>query len=145
MKFIKKLFRYIFPYVELKYLAYHDTLTGLYNRNWLYKKIKPKDYLYVYFIDINGLSIVNQKGHTFGDKHIKKCVSDIYNRIKFTDCFIRYAGDEFIIFAKNVRYLKTNKLYSVGFSEIKDNDLSTAINTADYNMIKEKRIWYMHN
>ena len=48
---IKRIFT---EYKEIKYLAYHDSLTGLLNRNWLYKNIDFIDHKYVYFIDING-------------------------------------------------------------------------------------------
>ena len=71
------MFRFIKEYKELRYLAYHDSLTKLYNRNWLYKNIDSIKRKYVYFIDINDLHEINKAGHTFGDKHIIKCVDAI--------------------------------------------------------------------
>jgi diguanylate cyclase (GGDEF)-like protein len=86
-------------YKELKYLAYHDSMTGLYNRNWLYKNIHSIDHKYVYFIDINNLKQINLQGHTFGDEHIKKVVRHLQYRMHSThDILVRYAGDEFILF-----------------------------------------------
>jgi len=73
----------------LKYLAYHDSLTGLLNRNWLYKNIDQIKAKYVYFIDINDLHKVNEKGHTFGDEYIKKVIATI----KHNGTLLRYAGD----------------------------------------------------
>lgn len=61
---IKRLYE---EYKELKYLAYHDTLTGLLNRNWFYKNINNIDVKYIYFIDINNLHEINKKGHSYGD------------------------------------------------------------------------------
>lgn len=127
--------KWIIEYRELRYLAYHDSLTGLLNRNWLYKNIDKIKAKYVYFIDINNLHEINKSGHTFGDKHIKKCVNLI--NIDKNNIFIRYAGDEFILFSNHENLLKTNTLYSVGISKI-ENDIESAINYADCNMIKSK-------
>lgn len=124
---------YFIEYQELKFLAYHDSLTGLLNRNWLYKnshKIKTK---YVYFIDINNLHEINKNGHSFGDKYIKDTISSISAR----GTLIRYAGDEFLLFSDFKNEIETNKLFAVGFSEIK-NDIFDSINEADLEMLKSK-------
>ena len=124
-------------YKELRYLAYHDPLTGLLNRNWLYKnkaKVKRK---YVYFIDINNLHEVNMSGHTFGDKHIIKCVESI--KTDKSDYLIRYAGDEFILLTDTTK-VQTNELFSVGMCEVYG-CLTKAVNTADRRMIKSKTLW----
>lgn len=131
------MFRFIKEYKELRYLAYHDSLTKLYNRNWLYKNIDKLNCKYVYFIDINDLHEVNKAGHTFGDKHIVKCVEAI--KMDKTDYLIRYAGDEFVLIT-NTTELKTNELFSVGKCEIKE-CLNEAINLADAEMLKSKSLW----
>jgi len=131
---IKKWFKEI---KELKYYAYHDELTGLYNRHYL-KTIDINKYNYVYFIDINNLKEYNKNGHTSGDQHILDCVGDIKdNYLSYTDCFIRYAGDEFIILSVYPRYITTNCLYSVGESKITFR-LDYSINIADKKMIENK-------
>lgn len=126
---------------ELRYLAYHDPLTGLLNRNWLYKNLNSIDKKYVYFVDINNLREYNKQGHTFGDKHILLIVYDILmlDTYKNNNIFVRYAGDEFLIFSNTKNLLKTNNLISVGFAIIND-DIKLAINNADALMIiaKEK-------
>lgn len=119
-------------YKELKYLAYHDALTGLLNRNWLYKNIDKITGKYVYFIDINDLHKVNEQGHTFGDKHIIRVVESIKHR----GVLIRYAGDEFILISDFENEVETNELYSVGVCEI--GDLSESINIADSKMLESK-------
>lgn len=122
---------------ELKFLAFHDSLTCLLNRNWLYKNYdvvaKKK---YVYFIDINDLRKVNEGGHTEGDIHIKKCVKSI--KISKRDILIRYAGDEFVVFSDRVNLVETNNLFTVGMCEVED-DVHHSINIADKNMIKSKK------
>lgn len=132
------MFKFIKTYRELKWLAYHDSLTKLLNRNWLYKNINKLKFEYIYFIDINNLKEVNKQGHTFGDNYIKKFVKSV--NCDKSDIFIRYAGDEFIILSNTKNKFKTNKVYSVGVSKI-INDLKTSINLADTDMLKSKLLW----
>jgi GGDEF domain-containing protein len=134
---IKRIYR---EYKELKYLAYHDSLTGLLNRNWLYKNIDQIKAKYVYFIDINDLHKVNENGHTFGDEYIKKAIATI----KHNGTLLRYAGDEFILFSNHEDQVTTNYFYSVGISAI-NGSLMDAINLADAEMIKSKLIYKHEN
>lgn len=120
--------RFIREYKELRYLAYHDSLTGLLNRNWLYKNIGKITSKYVYFIDINNLHNINKLGHTFGDSHINKCIKSI--KISNDDILIRYAGDEFVLFSNSSNIIKTNSLFSVGFCKV-DGDINKSIKKAD--------------
>jgi len=129
---IRKVFT---EYREIKYLAYHDALTGLLNRNWLYKNVDSINYKYVFFIDINNLTGINKDGHTEGDKHIKHCVKHMKC---INSILLRYAGDEFIMFSNDKDAIWTCKLYCVGRSTI-DDSIMDAINRADIEMIKIKR------
>ena len=128
------MFRIIKQYRELKWLAYHDSLTGLLNRNWLYKNIDQIKAKYVYFIDINDLHKVNENGHTFGDEYIKKAVATI----KHNGTLLRYAGDEFILFSDFENEVETNDYFSVGFSIIL-NSIEDAIKDSDSKMIASKK------
>lgn len=120
-------------YRELYHLAYHDSLTGLYNRNWLHKNINKIDAKYVYFIDINNLHAVNLQGHIVGDEYIKRAI----NSIQHSGTLIRYAGDEFILFSDTSNEVVSNSLFTVG-TAIVGNDLKQAIAEADINMLKNK-------
>lgn len=130
----------------MEYLAYHDSLTKLLNRNWLYDNERNigelcwnNFYEYTYFIDLNNLHEINKKGHTEGDKHILFCVEEIKKKIEFKNCeFIRYAGDEFIVFSKQDNLLTSNDLYTVGKSKVIPYDIRKSINDADIKMIKNK-------
>jgi len=110
-------------------------LTGLLNRNWLYKNIDNIKAKYVYFIDINDLHKINEKGHTFGDEYIKEAISTI----KHNGILLRYAGDEFILFSDFKVEVISNKYYTVGFSEVNQN-LIKAIQNADNEMLKYKKL-----
>lgn len=124
----------IAEYKELRYLAYHDSLTGLLNRNWLYKNIDQIKAKYVYFIDINDLHSVNENGHIFGDEYIKKAVSMINHR----GTLIRYAGDEFILFSDFKNEVETNSVFAVGCSFV-SKSIIESIYDADTCMLNEKR------
>jgi len=123
-------------YKELRYLAYHDSLTGLLNRNWLNANKISIKHSYVYFIDINNLTEVNKLGHTFGDEHIINVVKHITKSSE--DYLVRYAGDEFILFSNSKDIIKTNTLYAVGMSK-NNGDLTDAIMVADMKMIESKK------
>lgn len=130
---IKRIYR---EYKELKYLAYYDTLTGLLNRNWLYKNINQIQAKYVYFIDINDLHKVNENGHTFGDEYIKEAIATI----KHKGTLVRYAGDEFILFSDHENEVNTNTYYSVGCS-IVSKSIEDSIKESDIKMIASKKLY----
>jgi GGDEF domain-containing protein len=123
-------------YKEWKYLAYHDPLTGVLNRNWLNAQKMSIKNPYVYFIDINDLTEVNKFGHTVGDMHIINVVKHIPQ--VDGDYLVRYAGDEFILFSNYENLISTNKLYSVGMSTNRG-DLPNSIMEADIKMIESKK------
>jgi GGDEF domain-containing protein len=127
--------RTVKEYKELKYLAYHDSLTGLLNRNWLYKNIGNIDKKYIFFIDINNLHEINKKGHTFGDEYIKEAINSIL--LVKEDILIRYAGDEFILFTNRKQAIYNCEYFTIGFAEIGD-DITLSITKADENMLKNK-------
>ena len=119
-------------------MAYFDDLTGLLNRNWYALNKSKINKKWVYFIDINNLHNINSKGHSVGDEYIKRIVGIIKNKLKKNDLFIRYGGDEFLIFSDEKNLIKDEELYSVGYCEIKEN-IEEAINYADHKMLSNKR------
>lgn len=99
---------------QLEYLAFHDDMTKLYNRHYLFMELNITDFKYLYFIDVNGLKKVNESGHFTGDEHIRKIVRMIQNELDSKDIFIRYAGDEFVVLSNDDNKLTSNNFYSVG-------------------------------
>jgi diguanylate cyclase (GGDEF)-like protein len=128
---------FIKEYKELKYVAYHDTLTGLFNRTWLNKHIHSIKKNNVYFIDINNLHEINKKGHSTGDLYIKNIVKSIKIMLSDDDIFVRYAGDEFLIFSDNRSLVKSSEMYTVGQSFVVFS-IEAAIVNADIRMIEQK-------
>jgi len=134
---LSRIKRWIKEFKDLRYYAYHDELTGLYNRHYI-NNLDVSKFRYVYFIDINNLKEYNKQGHTAGDKHLVHCVHYVRtNYVNSTDVFIRYAGDEFILLSEHRKKIISNTLYSVGESLILG-ELKDSIEMADKQMIINK-------
>lgn len=91
---------------ELRYLADHDSLTGLLNR----RRFRSELDQYVSFtaryggrgavmvIDIDGLKEVNDRlGHQAGDTLIRRVSEILRERVRATDLVARLSGDEFAV------------------------------------------------
>lgn len=89
---------------KIKYLSYHDELTGLYNRRFYKDHIEKLDIeanLPISFIfgDVNGLKQVNDTlGHAKGDELIQKTADAIISSCRENDIVVRLGGDEFLVF-----------------------------------------------
>lgn len=94
---------------KLHHLAYHDTLTGLYNRLYLYEEIgeKLKNTGCVgalYFIDLDNFKFVNDAlGHNIGDELLKAISNRLLTLTGENIALIRLGGDEFVFFASEVK------------------------------------------
>ena len=88
---------------EIKYLSYHDALTGLYNRSYFQQAVKGIDVpenlpLSVIFADLNGLKMTNDIfGHAAGDALVVKASEILVNSCREGDMIARVGGDEFVI------------------------------------------------
>ena len=91
---------------ELRYLADHDSLTGLLNR----RRFRAELDQYVSFadryggqgaamvIDIDGLKEINDRlGHQEGDNLIRRVAAALRERVRATDIVARLSGDEFAV------------------------------------------------
>lgn len=92
---------------RIKYLSYHDSLTGLYNRIYfeeVKKKYDQPEYLplVVMMGDINGLKFLNDAfGHAEGDKLLVETAKIIQNCCDQNAIISRTGGDEFTILFPN--------------------------------------------
>lgn len=88
---------------DIRYLSYHDALTGLYNRAFFEEEGKRLDnghYLPLSVImgDINGLKLTNDIfGHAEGDKLISGIANILNKCCRSKDIVARVGGDEFCI------------------------------------------------
>lgn len=98
---------------ELQYIAYHDPLTGLYNRLYLYETVGTRlshmksDDMYntldaMIFIDIDNFKFINDTlGHSFGDKFLLEVAMRLLSFTKYNYELYRLSGDEFVFYMKN--------------------------------------------
>lgn len=88
---------------KLRYISFHDNLTGLYNRAYFEEELKRLNKtrqlpLSIIMADINGLKLVNDAfGHHMGDSLLKHSTNIIKNSCRSEDIVARWGGDEFII------------------------------------------------
>jgi len=91
---------------KLRYLAYHDPLTGLLNRRVMESVLEREYYRYqrypkslsVVFVDLDHFKHVNDAhGHDRGDDLLKYVARVLMELSRNTDVVARYAGDEFVM------------------------------------------------
>ncbi|HWP97870.1 MAG TPA: diguanylate cyclase [Syntrophomonadaceae bacterium] len=88
---------------DVKFLLFHDKLTGLYNRTYFEEEIKRRDNenqlpISLILADVNGLKLVNDVlGHQEGDKVLITVAEVLKVYCRPEDIVARWGGDEFII------------------------------------------------
>lgn len=95
---IAKLFSY---YLELERLAYRDSLTGLYNRQFLYKYFEEMSTTggALLFLDLDGFKKINDLyGHDTGDLVLREVALRLESFVQPQQGFaVRLGGDEFVV------------------------------------------------
>jgi len=87
---------------KVKYLSFHDGLTGLYNRAYFdeeLKRLDTKRQLPITMVmgDVNGLKLINDAyGHARGDILLKEISNILKESFRSEDIVSRWGGDEFI-------------------------------------------------
>jgi diguanylate cyclase (GGDEF)-like protein len=96
---------------SLEYIAYHDELTGLPNRNLLLDRInhsiktaeRNKQSLGVLFLDLDRFKVINDTlGHEIGDKLIVEVSNRLLQTLRQEDTISRNGGDEFVVVIKQM-------------------------------------------
>jgi diguanylate cyclase (GGDEF)-like protein len=105
---------------ELKYLAYHDKLTSLRNRDAFYEQLDriiydlPRDsekkITAVLFCDLDSFKLVNDSlGHDIGDLVLKEVSTRFAKLLRKSDHVFRLGGDEFTIITRHL-----NSIFDAG-------------------------------
>lgn len=96
---------------KIKYMAYHDLLTGLANRA---KLLEELDYqithaqqhhsrFAILFLDLDGFKSINDTlGHTVGDELLKEVGNRLLHSVRDKDTTSRFGGDEFALLLPDV-------------------------------------------
>lgn len=150
---------------EIKYMSFHDYLTGLYNRIFFEEELDRLDVernlpLSLVLGDVNGLKLINDSyGHKKGDKLLIKIANVLKRNFRKSDIVSRWGGDEFIILLPNTGYERAEKIVdnimkdcvkkstddlplsiSLGVSTKKepDEDINKNLKAAEDNMYRKK-------
>ncbi len=94
-----------YSFKKLYILAYQDELTNLWNRRYLYtrlkdemKRLKQNKVLSLAIIDIDNFKCINDTfGHLFGDKVLIEMADILQKNLRKNDIVARWGGEEFII------------------------------------------------
>lgn len=101
---------------EIKYLSFHDQLTGLYNRRYYEAELMRLDTernwpLTIVLGDINGLKLINDSfGHAIGDDLIVKASEAIKKACRADDIISRIGGDEFVVLLPKTDAFEAEKI-----------------------------------
>lgn len=95
----------------LRYLAMHDSLTGLPNRKLFHDRLeqalarrrRSKHYLALLYMDIDHFKNINDTyGHAVGDLLLKSFSARITDVLRASDTLARLGGDEFTVIAEKL-------------------------------------------
>ncbi len=98
---------------DIRYLAYHDTLTGLSNRGVFIDHLdlaitqahRDSYMLAVLFLDLDRFKHINDAfGHAAGDQLLKEVAARLRKCVRETDTVSRIGGDEFSVLLHHVRH-----------------------------------------
>ncbi len=96
-------------------LANHDSLTGLYNRNYFTEKLEQiaatNSTSALLFIDLDHFKYVNDTlGHEAGDRMLVQAARWLRHRLRECDTLCRFGGDEFTILIESTSQEKVIQL-----------------------------------
>ncbi len=99
---------------RLRYLAYHDALTGLPNRKFFMEQFEESIQwsqrhnllLALLFIDLDGFKQVNDTfGHEMGDRVLVIVAQRLSKSLRSTDTICRLGGDEFTVILRSIPHV----------------------------------------
>ncbi len=129
---------------KLRFLAYSDPVTSLYNRTYLMEKLsfalsqakKNQATLALLFLDLDRFKKINDTlGHKAGDELLREVANRLTSVTRDTDIIARWGGDEFVILLsgqinESVACRKANDVLVVMRQPININDSMVNIPTS---------------
>ncbi len=128
---------------QLTILAYHDSLTGIFNRRYFYERVESEfsrstrqgSNSSILMIDLDHFKAINDKfGHECGDMVLVETTAQIRKMLRDYDIFGRIGGEEFAVFlpdtdlaaAKDIGERILNQIRHFSFSATVDSFRITA-------------------
>jgi diguanylate cyclase (GGDEF)-like protein/PAS domain S-box-containing protein len=114
---------------NLSEIATHDTLTGLFNRQYFLERLdqaianakSTNLWMGLLFVDINGFKKVNDVyGHKKGDELLVEMGQVLLNVVRSSDLVARYGGDEFVILLEGLKSIDNAPMIAAKVSEAAD-------------------------
>lgn len=102
--------------VQLRYMSFHDALTGLYNRAYFEQEMARLKTIRqvgagVVMCDVDGLKLINDSlGHSAGDQVLKEVAQIIKSSFRTGDIVARIGGDEFAVLLQEQSILDCTKI-----------------------------------
>ncbi len=121
--FVNDITKYMKDNKDSVYKAYHDELTGTYNRYMFNKDFESFrdefEQFELLYLDLDGFKCVNDKlGHKTGDKILKNIVERLKN-VLVEERIYRVGGDEFVILAKYIDHDENSNLVQKIINSVK--------------------------
>ena len=100
---------------EITFMAYHDSLTKLPNRNLFNERLSQaiklakrlERYIGIIFLDLDSFKSINDTlGHQGGDELLKIVSDRLMRVVRESDTVSRFGGDEFLIMVNNIAEYK---------------------------------------
>jgi len=101
---------------KIRYMSFHDQLTGLYNRHYLEEEMQRLDTerqlpISIIMADLNGLKLINDTyGHSTGDKMLKRTAAMLRETCRSEDILARFGGDEFVLYLPRTPEIEARKI-----------------------------------
>ncbi|MFD1239256.1 diguanylate cyclase domain-containing protein, partial [Latilactobacillus sakei subsp. carnosus] len=101
---IRDVTRHVKLQQRLRFLAYSDPLTNLYNRTYMNEQLERSlrngtgEPVALLFLDLDKFKIINDTlGHKAGDELLCEVAVRLNNAVALSDVISRWGGDEFLI------------------------------------------------
>lgn len=130
-----------------EYMAYHDFLTGLYNRRYceeeFLRRVQRLEFPLGLFVgDVDGFKVYNDTyGHAEGDKVLRKIADDLRTLVGQDDTLVRTSGDEFAILVTGKDTLQMDQFLDLLNHEMRtdsDNSLANTLPTLSWGYALQK-------
>ena len=137
---------------QLRYMNFHDELTGIYNRSFFEESLmlmeRRREFpVSIIFADMDNLKMINDKqGHAVGDQLLQQTTSILSNAFREGDILARIGGDEFAVLlprtdSKSAKRILSRLQKSISEHNAKNPSLSIHISfgasTAEKSGLKE--------